>query len=69
MVTPASVIVFSLLQYKMNMIAMIVLGLLVAYLVWSIFLSGPKTFPASYYFPALVTVVAVGGVYMTVGFN
>jgi len=53
----------------MNTIAMIVLGLLVAYLVWAFFLSGPKTFPASYYFPALVTAVAVGGLYMTVGFN
>lgn len=53
----------------MNTIAMIVLGLLGIYLIWAFFLSGPKTFPASYYFPALVTAVAVGGVAMTVGFN
>ena len=51
------------------MIAMIVLGLLAVYLVWAFFLSGPKTFPTSYYFPALVTAVAVGGVFFTVGFN
>lgn len=54
----------------MNTIAMIVLGLLGIYLIWAFFLSGgPKMFPASYYFPALVTAVAVGGVAMTVGFN
>ena len=61
-------IVFSLLHYKMNTIAMIVVGLLAVYLVWALFFSGPKTFPTSYYFPALVTLVALGGVAMTVGF-
>ena len=53
----------------MNTIAMIVLGLLAVYLVWAFFLSGPKTFPSSYYFPAFVTILTLGGVYVMVGFN
>jgi len=52
----------------MNTVAMIVLGVLAVYLLWAFFFSGPKTFPSSYYFPAVATAVALGGVYMTVGF-
>ena len=47
---------------------MIVLGVLAVYLIWAFFFSGPKFFPVSYIFPAIVTAVALGGIYMTVGF-
>ena len=52
----------------MNIVAMIVLGVLAVYLVWAFFFSGPKFFPVSYIFPAIVVIATLGGLSMTVGF-